>query len=73
MEINKRLMEINKRLMEIKKRLIRTMLCAMALAATAQAQIHKTIVLRDGWTFFERRRHFQCRNTASRLGYIWKV
>ena len=37
--------------MEIKKRLIRTMLCAMALAATAQAQIHKTIVLRDGWTF----------------------
>ena len=51
MEINKRLMEIKKRLMEIKKRLIRTMLCTMALAATAQAQIHKTIVLRDGWTF----------------------
>ena len=44
-------MEIKKRLMEIKKRLIRTMLCAMALAATAQAQVHKTIVLRDGWTF----------------------
>ena len=26
-------------------------LCAMAFAAMAQAQIHKTVTLRDGWTF----------------------
>ena len=60
--------------MEIKKRLIRTMLCAMALAATAQAQIHKTIVLRDGWTFSKDGGTFRGREKGSIVPNLrWRV